>query len=352
MKRKLLIGLLTLTGFQSGVIGQENVMDSTGNVGIGTLNPTVKLDVKGSVKIDSTLMVKDSLTVGKNMTVQNDLKIDGDAKFKNVFVNEKFEVNGTTKLGGELSLTSIASSSNLDGKKILLVDSLGRVKEIDYDSLVQKLRGGIYAGMEATLNECAWVDIHGQPTPYSPYWANGPQKLYSACSDVNVGIATHEPRVKLDVRGTAFVNKLAINSDPLSIGDKMFHLKANYTQPNQANQIVFLVENQHRPLFQISNNGIVRSREIIVNLDQSWPDYVFQPDYQLKPLSEVASFIKLNGHLPNVPSAQEVEKDGVSLGEMNRILLEKVEELTLHLIEQQKLIEIQNERITQLESKK
>lgn len=88
-----------------------------------------------------------------------------------------------------------------------------------------------------------------------------------------------------------------------------------------------------------------------MNLDASWPDYVFDSSYQLQPLSEVEQYIKENGHLPNVPAAEIVKEDGISLGEMNRVLLEKVEELTLHLIEQQKLIDLQNERLKALESK-
>lgn len=100
MKRKLIYFAITFMGLQSGLIAQENLIDSTGNIGIGTINPTAKLDVKGSVKIDSTLLVNDSLTVGKSMTVQRDLKIEGDSKFQNVFINENLKVEGSTMLGG------------------------------------------------------------------------------------------------------------------------------------------------------------------------------------------------------------------------------------------------------------
>ncbi|UZJ64187.1 hypothetical protein OKW96_17645 [Sphingobacterium sp. KU25419] len=70
----------------------------------------------------------------------------------------------------------------------------------------------------------------------------------------------------------------------------------------------------------------------------NWPDYVFKPEYQLPSLAETEQYILNNGHLPEVPKATEVEANGVSLGEMNKILLKKVEELTLHLIDQQKQI--------------
>ncbi|MCR9252370.1 MAG: hypothetical protein NXI20_18240 [bacterium] len=85
-------------------------------------------------------------------------------------------------------------------------------------------------------------------------------------------------------------------------------------------------------------NGIVRSKEVKVELE-NWPDYVFTPSYNLQSLSEVESFINQNGHLPNIPSAAEVEENnGIELGQMNAKLLEKIEELTLHLIEKDKEI--------------
>jgi hypothetical protein len=76
-----------------------------------------------------------------------------------------------------------------------------------------------------------------------------------------------------------------------------------------------------------------------------WADYVFAKDYNLKPLSEVENFIEANGHLPNVPSAKQVEIEGISVGEMAKIQQEKIEELTLYIIEL-------NKRIESLEAKK
>lgn len=76
--------------------------------------------------------------------------------------------------------------------------------------------------------------------------------------------------------------------------------------------------------------------EVEVRLQNAWPDYVFQNSYNLTPLSEVESFITKNSHLPNVPSASEVEKDGINLAKMDAVLLRKIEELTLYLIDLEK----------------
>lgn len=82
-------------------------------------------------------------------------------------------------------------------------------------------------------------------------------------------------------------------------------------------------------------NGTIRSKEILVE-SANWPDYVFEENYNMQSLAEIEAFIKENKHLPGMPNKMEVEENGVSLGEMNRKLLEKVEELTLYLIEERK----------------
>jgi hypothetical protein len=96
-------------------------------------------------------------------------------------------------------------------------------------------------------------------------------------------------------------------------------------------------------------NGKVYAREVQV-LNGAFPDYVFHKNYHLRSLNELDSYIKENGHLPEVPSAKEVEENGgVNLGEMNTILLKKVEELTLYVIDLEKKNAELDERIKSLE---
>ena len=76
-----------------------------------------------------------------------------------------------------------------------------------------------------------------------------------------------------------------------------------------------------------------------VELQVNWPDFVFSKDYDLPQLEKIKAFIALNGHLPNIPSAEEVENSGIDLGSMDAKLLQKIEELTLYLIEQESEIE-------------
>ena len=90
--------------------------------------------------------------------------------------------------------------------------------------------------------------------------------------------------------------------------------------------------------FSCDDNGYVKAKEIKVTLTD-WPDYVFGEGYGMLSLPETEAYIKANGHLPDVPSAEDVEENGVSLGEMNAKLLQKIEELTLHIIDLQKQID-------------
>jgi hypothetical protein len=84
--------------------------------------------------------------------------------------------------------------------------------------------------------------------------------------------------------------------------------------------------------YKLAVEGTIGAREVTVNTD-TWSDFVFQDDYKLQSLSEVESFIKDNKHLPDIPSEAEVKENGVSLGEMDAKLLQKIEELTLYVIE-------------------
>ena len=94
-------------------------------------------------------------------------------------------------------------------------------------------------------------------------------------------------------------------------------------------------------------NGNIRAHEIKLEIS-NWPDYVFDPSYELMDIDELAEFVKENRHLPGVPSEKEVLQDGLNLGEMNSLLLKKIEELTLYLLLQQKELEKLNQKIAGL----
>lgn len=84
-------------------------------------------------------------------------------------------------------------------------------------------------------------------------------------------------------------------------------------------------------------------------VENGWADYVFDEGYQLKPLREVADYVHVNHHLPDVPTAADIKKTGVNVGETETMLLKKIEELTLYLIEKDKQLQLQEERLKVVE---
>ncbi|HAP62569.1 MAG TPA: hypothetical protein DCR93_24750 [Cytophagales bacterium] len=100
--------------------------------------------------------------------------------------------------------------------------------------------------------------------------------------------------------------------------------------------------------YDFAVGGVMVAEEVVIKQEGHWPDYVFASDYALPTLSEIKTYVEAHNHLPGVPSAAEVAETGIPVGEMNKILLEKVEELTLLLIEQGEKVEELQAEIEQL----
>ncbi|MVM35220.1 hypothetical protein GO755_34680 [Spirosoma sp. HMF4905] len=136
-------------------------------------------------------------------------------------------------------------------------------------------------------------------------------------NQANVGIGTSAPTTRLEV----------VSETPDNSGLRLSNLTTASPATQSTDQFLSVDE---------KGNVIKAGYKLRINNPSEWSDKVFVPGYQLKPLSEVKKFIDANQHLPGIPSAVEVAKEGVDLVKMNAKLLEKVEELTLYLLEQQK----------------
>ncbi len=101
--------------------------------------------------------------------------------------------------------------------------------------------------------------------------------------------------------------------------------------------------------YSLADTGDAIFNKVKVRSYSSWPDYVFYKNYQLNSLKDLETFIKTNNHLPEIPSAGDVEKNGIDLTDNQAILLKKVEELTLYIIEQNKKAEQQQQKIDKIQ---
>jgi hypothetical protein len=142
---------------------------------------------------------------------------------------------------------------------------------------------------------------------------------------------------------------LVVEGNPTGTGDKSLYL--NYS--TNGNVIIATgggnvgIGTSNPGNYRLAVEGTIGAREVKITTS-TWSDFVFHPTYKLRTLEEVEQFIKANNHLPEIPTETEVKQNGVGLGEMNAKLLQKIEELTLYLIEQKKENEKQNEKQNQL----
>ena len=153
----------------------------------------------------------------------------------------------------------------------------------------------------------------------------------------NVFIGYQAGRDLTNVRDKLYIQNSADTETPLIYGDFLLGKVG--------------IETSYVPSdYKFAVNGDIIAEEIQVMERIHWPDYVFDAEYELMPLAELETEIETLGHLPGVPSAEEVEENGHALGKMDAILLEKVEELTLHLIEINKQMAAQQAEIDSLKT--
>ncbi len=234
--------------------------------------------------------------------------------------------------------------------------------------------GGLTGTFGTTFNPLLQISLTGFPT--SGFGSVPGGVLYPLHVDYsgNVGIGTNSPIARLHLNGGDFrmtranasnvchintIGSLTLTTDGFANNYRGLFINNGTTNFFTASATTFsygltnvmsfddatgtlLITNPTTTtnLFKVNASGYVYARKAIVTLTNPYPDYVFEKDYNLMPLNDVAAYIKTNHHLPNIKSEQEVKQsEGIDVGEMQLKLLEKVEELTLYVIQQQKQID-------------
>ncbi|MDW3193125.1 MAG: hypothetical protein R8G66_12205 [Cytophagales bacterium] len=368
---------------------------STGNVGIGTNSPLSKLHLNGNFRItdpntsNTVFILQNNLGIGE-MLVRNQtspqikLSAASDSYFLgglgigNASPNAKLHVFGTFKVADPNTGNDMLNMTfpNGSGELYLRNGSAARVKlAATGDSYF--LGGGLGIG---NVSPNAKLHVFGTFKVADPNtgndmlnmtFPNGSGELLlrngsaarvklAATGDSyflggGLGIGNASPNAKLHVFGTFKV------ADPNTGNDVL-----NMTFPNGSGELFlrdgssakikfaatgdsYLLGNlgigTSSPDHELSVKGTINAEELILE-DVDGADFVFEEDYDLRSLEETEQFIKANKHLPEVPSAAEMAEEGLALKEMNILLLQKVEELTLHLIRQEKAMAAQANKIT------
>ena len=194
---------------------------------------------------------------------------------------------------------------------------------------------------------------------------NGTDKMVIS-SNGNVGIGTSVPEQKLDVVDGSIQSRSTVNGRKIKLdavnGNIELTGNATVLQINRfsTNNMALATGGGNVAIgtllaptgYKLAVAGKTITEEVKVQLQTNWPDYVFEKNYELPSLAEVEQHIKEKGHLENIPSAEEVKKDGFFLGAMDAKLLQKIEELTLYTIQQEKEIQKLKARNTEIETVK
>jgi hypothetical protein len=282
LKRLFTIGLFF--SFSCVLCAQTNTFPSSGNVGIGILNPTAMLHIKSTY--GNADLILESL---------NGIKWD-------------------------------LTSNNNDGIFSIYQPSTSRVR------FAINSNGNVGIG---TSNPGFPLEVLGKIRASTLPGASG-QFEASNATNGNIYFQTNTS----SGNGIVYLNNVG--------GTNTIVLQTNGSSYFNGGNVLIGKTTQINTTYKLDVNGSVRANKIIVNTTGA--DFVFEPSYKLMPLKDLSLYLQRNHHLPDIKSANEMEKNGINLGENQTILLQKTEELTLYIIEQNKKLSQQQSTIELLQA--
>ena len=299
MKKQFFISSALL--FANFCFSQNTFPTAAGtNVGIGTLTPSEKLEVVGKIKASKLdlggtpsngyVFSNEDDRFQKSIVLNFGSLVSGSSTFRTFkffdFPQSNFDAKSSVYFGIE--------DRNDMGRYRFFAEASGSTEMSVHDKSQENL---------FSLNDDGNNNVYLQlPKPNSR---------------IVIGdLGTYLPQHKLVVRGSSKIEGNILTDANVGIGTSSF--------------------SDGTDTYRLSVDGAVRAHRVKVYT--TWADFVFEDNYKLPTLMEVEKHIKQNGHLKDIPSAKQVEENGIELGEMNKLLLQKVEELTLYLIEMDKEI--------------
>ncbi|GEM_PF-3573466 len=341
----------TASGSTSAV--ERMRITDAGNVGIGLVTPGAKLEVSGTTRI--TTNGSNQLQVGAFSSSSDNFG----------YISSKGQTNGTglkfeTTNGSGVNTGAVRMTITNAGKVGIGTTTPGASYMLDVNGAINAT--GLY--------------VNGQVAGGSSQWSSsGSNIYYNQAGSVGIGTATPNATYKLDVNGSMTSTGLAVNGISRIVSGTTYNylqvgayhtttdnfgyvssggqtngtgLKFETTQGSGsalgATRMTILNNGRvgigtTNPDAELAVKGTVHAKEVRIDLT-GWPDYVFDKDYNLLSLEDIRAYIEKHHHLPDVPATSDMEKNGINVSEMNMILLRKVEELTLHIINLKKEIEL------------
>lgn len=285
-------------------VGETPANMNSGRIGIGNItNPSAKLHIKADDVEDASLLLESSTDKVSTLGFIGSKAIISSISSKVPLIFSTNGLNNTRMIiSGENGWVGIGNMTAPEGKLHIKANEGEDATVIIEPSATSKLSGLIFKNSKGII---ATTDANQSIN----FYTGSTMLRMKIDGNGNVGIGVETPGYKLHVAGNAkFDNNVIVENGGLYV------------------------------------NGEIKAKQYLATISP-FPDFVFQPDYSLMSLNELEKYIKKYNHLPNVPSSLEAENEGVELGKMNAILLQKIEELTLYIIAQQKEIDLLNESL-------
>jgi hypothetical protein len=366
--------------FQTGTdAGERMRILPNGNVGIGTTTPinlltiNSKIDKKSGLTFSNLIDKSVSYVADKvfplGVNLSGEVVVNEAASLSNVWTATGTNISntnggnvgiGTTTPAAKLEVSSDNSTGiRLSGNTSRLTFAGSKTNLWNIDNANGTMRffrenynatsSGTEGSVAMSISNSGNVGI-GTDNPVSKFHVSGDTRIdgkLNIFNSINKIVGFDDPANYYmgyyPVTGTAGLDIHWFGG--IRLGDKT----GNVLQVSEGNVGIGTTDTKG---YKLAVAGDMIAERVVVKLTGNWPDYVFSPNYKRSTLSEVEEYINKNHHLPNIPSAQEVTDKGIDVGKMNAKLLEKMEEMTLYMIEQQKEIKALREEVKQIKDKK
>ena len=357
------MSIYTSSGQNSWNLGLTQ--DNGGNVGIGTTSPLGKVDIlvaTDEVALRLSMPTSEDAAAYDIKWANSNADVVHRIQYSNTyydFMNVNRASRNVSFNGGNVGIGITTPKSKLDFGTNYSDPSI-------YPNKITLWANGEnnYFGFGISSGDLDYFS-QGDHRFYTEYNGTPGTEKFTILSNGNVGIGATSPSARIDVKtDDSHIARFLYDGDDsrprLNVwgSANKINLRTTYNTggadlsfgTTTVNDALIIKQNGNvgigtiSPPYKLTVEGTIGAREVIVTSDV-WADFVFEPTYNLMPLKDLDNYIQENKHLPEMPTTEEVSENGISVGEMNAKLLQKIEELTLYTIQQQVLINNQQELI-------